>query len=353
MKRNISNSKLLKTTVLLLIYLAAAVVFAYAKEPARGPVQSIDGPGGSFYAHESITHWESGKNHERYQVFEPASPSVKKAGFVLMIHDRMTPDPEFYLGQIRHLCRKGWIVLFPFYQGTNQFERHYMFNVIRSTKDFMLKIFARGKIELDTSKFAITGVGCGAVLAVNTAACADYFGLPKPLAIMPVMPEHGFFKLLDLTGISRESRLLIISGDKAAPPNAQLAHDIFYTADRVKINNKALVYVLSDYYGQPPLMADQLSPLSPEKPNYEKFLVANRNTFIKAYKDEFSAPYTQGKPIDAYDWKVTYRLFDVLTDLTFNHNTDLAHLKKSKDLKNMGYWSDGKKLKNLIITDRP
>ncbi|MDD3000158.1 MAG: hypothetical protein PHF29_00200 [Candidatus Riflebacteria bacterium] len=352
MKRNISTSKF-RTTALLLIYLVTAVVFAYAKVPARGPVQSSDGPGSTFYVHESITHWESDKNHEKYHVFEPDSPSVEKAGFVLMIHDRMTPNPEFYMGQIRHLCRKGWIVLFPLYQGTNQFERHYMFNVIRSTKDFMLKIFARGKIELDREKFAITGVGCGAVLAVNTAACADYFGLPKPLAIMSVMPEYGFFKLLDLTGISRDSKLLVISGDRAAPQNAQLAHDIFYTADRVKIKNKALVYVLSDYYGQPPLIADQISPLSPENPDYERFLVANRNTYIKDYKDKFSATYTQSKPIDAYDWKVTYRMFDVLSDLVFTHNTDLTHLKKSKDLKNMGYWSDGKKLKNLIITDRP
>ncbi len=65
------------------------------------------------------------------------------------------------------------------------------------------------------------------------------------------------------------------------------------------------------------------------------------------------APYIKSKEIENFDWKADFRVFDMLTIAAFNLNSDLTPMKKSQELRSMGYWSDGKKVKPLIVTDRP
>lgn len=344
--------KSLRTAVLLLVF-AAVAMLAGAKELPAGPVQSMLGPGGRLYQHGNFSAWESGLAHERYHVFEPAEPAAKKAGIVLLIHDWLTSDPGYYMGQIRHLCRCGWVVVFPYYQGTGQFTRYWHANVVRSTKDFLQQAFARRGVELDHSRFAIIGHGAGAVLAANVAATSDYFGLPVPLALMMVMPHQRSLKLLDLTGISRRSRMIILTGDRVDEENARAAREIFYAADRVKTENKAFITALSDFYGQPPLVADELAPLSPETPQFERFIVENRYDFVKLFREEFHANTLRTRDIDAFDWNAAFRLFDALTYATFTLDQDLSAFKKAPELRFLGYWSDGRKLKGLIVGDRP
>lgn len=320
----------------------------------RGPFQELAGPGGRDYPHGGFTYWESGfMAHERYLVFEPAEPAPEKAGIVLFIHDYLTPSPEQYLGQIRHLCRKGWIVVFPFYEGTDQPSKHYLFNIVRSMKDFLQRSFERNKMQADTNKFAIYGHGSGGVLAANTAAVYDYFGMPLPRVLLVSMPDCAYTKMLDLSGISRETRMAVISGDRLTAEDAQGARDIFYTADRVKTVNKVFVIVQSDYYGQPPLIGDKKSGLSPEYPKKEKFVVKNHNEFLQTYKSKFFAPYIKADDIENFDWRINYRIFDMLSIAAFNLKSDLRPMKKSEELLSMGYWSDGRRIRSLIITDRP
>ena len=122
--RNIfSFSPKFNSNLYLYFIIAVIIVFScssvHAKKLKYGPVQEFAGPGGRDYKHRSFTTWESGIfPHERYMVFEPAEPTPEKAGLVLIIHDLLNPSPLSYMGQIRHLCRKGWIVLFPYYQGS-------------------------------------------------------------------------------------------------------------------------------------------------------------------------------------------------------------------------------------------
>lgn len=338
---------------LILLLLAVVPTAACAREVARGPVQSAMGPGGRNYLHADFTSWESGIAHERYQVFEPTGPAPASAGVVVLLHDWMATNPGYYLGQIRHLCRSGWVVVFPYYQGTGQFARFYHTNVVRSVKDFLQQAFARQKIEINRDRFAIIGHGAGGVLAANLAASSDYFGLPVPLALMVVTPYQRSIKLLDLTGISRRTRMIILCGDRVQEPVAQAAREIFYAADRVKTENKAFITALSDYYGQPPLVADELAALTPEEPEYERFIVENRNDFVGLFKEKFHARSLRTSHIDAFDWNGTFRLFDALTYATFTLDSDLSAFKKAPELRFLGYWSDGRKLKGLIVGDRP
>lgn len=319
---------------------------------AYGPVQPTEGPGGAMYQHASMTTWERGINHERYQVFEPSGPSLEKAGLVILLHDWLTEDPEYYMGLIRHLCRRGKVVLFPRFQGTGARDEDYHTNIVRTVKDFLLQSFARSGTQIDRDHVAMIGHGAGGVLAANVAATTDYFGLPRFATLLLLMPHQRSLKLLDLTGISRQTRMVIISGDRTDPVNDQTARDIFYAADRVKSDNKVFITVLSDFYGQPPLIADELAPLSPERPIYERLLVKRRYEYVKTFREPYVASSLRTQHIDSFDWFAIFRVFDAL-EQAFIQQTGLNVFKNTAELRFMGYWSDGKKLKGLIVTDRP
>lgn len=338
---------------LLLMLLLAGGNQLWANPLPAGPVQSMFGPGGELYSHEGFSRWESGKLHERYHVFEPTAPTLAKAGYVVLLHDWFANDPEYYLGLIRHLCRRGWVVFFPLYQGTGSLDRHWHTNVARSAKDFLQQAFIRAQVEIDRTKVVIIGHGAGGVLGANLAATSDYFGLPAPNALMVVMPHRRSLKLLDLSGISRDSKMVVITGDRVAETCEVTAREIFYAADRIKSDHKVFVTVLSDFYGQPPLVADEAAPLSPEKPEFARFIVENRYTFVKMFREKFHATTLRTDHIDAFDWFVLFRFFDALDQSASQNRSDLNLFKNSPELRSMGYWSDGKKMKGLIVTDRP
>lgn len=334
----------------LLLFSSAPMISA---ELPAGPVQSLVGPDGSIYNHESFTQWDFGKQHEKYHVFQPDQPSVKKAGLVILLHDWFAADPQFYAGLIRHLCRRGWVVLFPLYQGTGTLENTWHINVVRTAKDFLLQIFARKEIEIDRQKVFIIGHGAGAVLGANLAASADYFGIPAPAGLMFLMPNRGSIKLLDLSGISRKAKMVMITGDSVEEPNEHAAREIFYAADRVSSDNKIFVTVLSDHYGQPPLLADDLAPLSPERPEYERLIVKRRYEFVNMFKEKFHARSLRASHVDAFEWFVVFRFFDSLAGIIEGRPSGINIFKNTLELRFMGYWSDGRKLKGLIVTDRP
>jgi hypothetical protein len=334
-------------TVIFIVFfsLLATVQVEAAGELRYGPVQPTEGPGGKSYQHGEMTTWESGFRHERYQVFQPATPKPQKAGLVVLLHDWLTEDPQYYAGLIRHLCRRGNIVLFPHFQGTGAPDEDYHTNIVWIIKDFLLKSLARKDIEVELTRLSYIGHGAGAVLAAN-------FGLPKARTIILLTPHARSLKLLDLTGISRTTRLVIISGDEVAPENDLLAREIFYAADRVRSDKKIFITVLSDYYGQPPLIADEMAALSPERPLYERLVVKRRHEFVKTFRERSVAGTMRTQPIDAFDWLVIFRIFDAIEQL-YSGQPGLDIFKDSPQLRFMGYWSDGRKLKGLIATRRP
>jgi pimeloyl-ACP methyl ester carboxylesterase len=342
-----------KLLALCLLTFVCMIPAGFGKNLAAGPVQPSMGPGGTQYKHAKINAWQRGVSEEKYFVFEPASPAPEKAGLVVFLHDWLASDPGLYMAWIRHLCRKGWVVIFPRYQGTGEIEKTWLFHIARSCKDFLLENFKKDGIKIDTERFAVVGHGAGAVLAANLAATDSYFGLPRTKALLVVMPHQKNLKLLNLSTISNKTRMIVLTGDRVDVRNEQTAREIFYAADRVKTRNKTYVTVYSDYYGQPPLVADEKAPFAPELPKFERFVHANRYDFINLAKDRFHAHTVRTKPMDAFDWFATFRLFDALLQVTFSENFELNPLKDSPELRFMGYWSDGKKLKGLIAGDRP
>ncbi|MGM0599179.1 MAG: alpha/beta hydrolase family protein [Candidatus Rifleibacteriota bacterium] len=341
-----------KPVIVMLLFLFLLGQTVSAKDIA-GPVQPVRGAGGYNYSHQDISLWEKGVAEEQYFIFEPAKPTPKKAGVVVFLHDWLTSSPEYYMAWIRHLCKKGWIVFFPRYQGQGELEETWVFNVVRSCKDFFMENFKRNGIEIDKEKFAVFGHGAGAILGANVAAVDSYFGLPRTKALLLVTPHRKSLKLFDLSSISKFARMVVLTGDRVLEENENTAREIFYAADRIKTGNKIYITVYSDYYGEPPLVADEKAALAPESPVYERYVAANSNVFINLSKDKFHAPAVRSQPIDAFDYFATLRLGDALLKKAFNEDSELEIFHDNSTLRFMGYWSDGKKLRGMIAGDRP
>jgi len=175
--------------------------------------QPETGPGSATYAHESVIHTEHGRGAKAYHLYEPDEPRLETAPMIIFLHGLFGTMPMVYGGWIKHIVKKGNIVVFPIYQS--------LFSGINDVA-FSENAVASIKSAIDISetvpqldKMAFVGHSAGGFLAVNIAASAIDFGIPTPKAIMCVAPgKSPMFKLRDLDQIEPGTLLLTLAGDK-------------------------------------------------------------------------------------------------------------------------------------------
>jgi acetyl esterase/lipase len=305
----------------------------------RPPEQPKSGPGGAEYAHQKAVRSVHGAGVEQYWLFEPGEPAPPSAPLVVFNHGWMAVDPALYLGWIQHLCRRGAIVVFPKYQeGPLTAPWTFAQNAIHATQAAIQELKNPGHVAPDLGKFAIVGHSAGAALSADLAAQAASVGLPKPRAVMVVQPGRGaqrarnpFFPAADYAKIPADALLLVVVGDQDRIVADAAAKDIFRGATQVPRANKNYVVVQTDRHGEPPLVADHLSPCSPVVPHW----------------------FLPGRRIDALDFYAYWKLFDALTDCAFYGKSRECALGDTPQQRFMGTWSDGTHVQELAVTDNP
>jgi len=312
-----------------------------------------------FYAkrllYPKISGWRQQSLHGSYKVFEPELPdSVKNnSGIVLILHDALSPAPEHYAGFIRYLTATGWIVVFPFYSAPASTKGEHLYSAVWALKDFLQQYADLKKAPPPVDKFAVWGHGTGALLAANLSASYDYFGLPHPKALLLMTPKKSFGKLLDLTGISRETFMVVVVGDKMKRADIHFAAEMFHGTDRVPRANKLFVTVRSDMHGRPPLIADYSAPLSSVTRPSSPLFRTSEAEWILAFNRDFRSGYVHASPLTLYDFLVTFRIFDNLTSAALEERQGLKELLYSKEFSSMGYWTDGKRINPMKVTANP
>ena len=312
--------------------------FAFGEAP-RPPEQPKSGPGGSHYAHQKAVRSVHGTGVEQFWLFEPAEPTPQSAPVVVFNHGWMAIDPGIYLGWIQHICRRGAIVVFPKYQ-EGPFTAPWTFaqSTTNATKAALQELKNPGHVAPDLGKFAIVGHSAGGALAADMAALAASAGLPRPRAVMVVEPGRGaqkarnpFFPAADYKKIPADALLLVVVGDQDRMVGDASAKDIFLGAEAIPRENKNYIVVRTDRHGEPPLVADHMSPCSPIAPVW----------------------FLPGRRIDAIDYYAYWKLFDSLTDCAFfGKNREFA-LGNTPQQRFMGAWSDGTPVQELVVTDAP
>ena len=327
----------MKRVVAILAFLVGAA--ALGAQAPRPPEQPKSGPGGSECAHREMVRKSYGAGNAQYWIFEPAEPTPRSAPVVVFLHGWLAMDPAIYMGWIRHIVRRGAIVIYPRYQesaGTAPWT--FARNAVDATKQALERLKTPGHVAPDLAKFAIVGHSAGAALTADLAALAADNGLPPPKALMVVEPGRGpggrrnpFFAPADYAKIPADALLLVVVGDQDRVVGDACAKDIYQGMKQIPADHKSFIVVQTDRHGSPPLVADHLSPCAPERAHW----------------------FVLGQMIDALDYCGYWRLFDALTDCAFYGKNREYCLGNTPPQRFMGCWSDGTPVKELLVKEAP
>lgn len=335
--------KLLRSAILSL----AATSLCSAATP---PGQPASGPGGASYPHASVVMSAFGAGGQAYVLFEPQNPTPTNAPVIVFNHGWNGLNPASYGAWIRHLVRRGNVVIYPKYQASSLTPpREITTNAIVAIQDALARLSTEpGRVRPDTNRFAIVGHSAGGILTMNLAARAATNALPIPKALMSVEPgrtwtgsETTAIPLDALGGLPPGTLLLVVVGEDDATVRDVDGRKIFYGASSVPLDNKDFVTVRSDTHGTPDLDATHLMPCAVD------------NAFDDGSPKFPGSDLLGGFSTNALDFFGTWKLFDALTDAAFyGTNRDYA-LGNTPQQRFMGNWSDSRPVNELLVTDTP
>ena len=324
------------------------------------PTQPANGPGSYDYWHGGVFRTRIGAYDDKFYLFEPTNPYPKKAPVVIFLHGWSASTPEYYLLWIEHLCRRGSIVIFPTYMDPGEPISRYNLNVIRSVKEAFAVLSNGFHVEPDRDNVAVIGHESGGTIAANYGAACGHYKLPKPRALMVLMPSRspganigGNIEIYDLSKIREGTLMQVIVGEDDFNNGEETAREIFYSADCIRSHDKNYLTFLTDIHGSPALPADRWAPLCPKDPVLELEMDRRRNEFIHLYKSKKMARFVRSRGIDAMDYLGFWRLFDSLFIFAVTGEERDSALGNTEKQRFMGNWSDGIRIKGLLSTERP
>jgi len=337
--------RILRAVVGLVVALA---VLGAGGRRARPPKQPAKGPGGKDYAHGEVRETEVGKHSTKAWIFEPADPAPEKAPVVVFLHGWAVWWPEPYEKWIRHLVRRGNIVIYPKYQRSLvTLPTRMTDNAIEGVRNALKELHKPGHVRPDEIKFAVAGHSLGAVLAANIAVTADENDLPQPLAVMCVQPgdpKHAGAVgdaldevdlevksiIEDCSAIPKGTLMLVLVGDRDTIAGDITAKIIWEQIRHLPAADRDYVTMVTDTHSRRRgLVADHSCPLAPA------FFSVGR---VKA-------------KTDALDYYGTWKLLDGLLDAAFYGRNRHYALGDTPEQRCMGEWSDGTPVKKLDILD--
>jgi len=297
------------------------VLFAAGSAAAQSPPgQPSSGPGGSSYPHASYTVTSNGTGRLQYWVYQPASPKPASAPLVVFNHGYGAMDPSTYVAWLEHLVRRGNVVVYPRYQATLLTPPStYTDNAITAVKNAISWLQANAtRVQPQLNRFAIAGHSYGGPVTVNMANRWQSAGLPQPRVLMPVEPWHDNIDS-SLSGIPASVYMNCFVGDADTLAGRAGCDLIWDRTGQVSAANRDYVWMYSDTYGTPDLIANH------------------------------GAPATSG--VDALDWYGFWKAFDGLTDCAFFGTNCPYGLGNTAEHRNMGTWSNGTPVTPLLISD--
>ncbi|MEW5801611.1 MAG: alpha/beta hydrolase fold domain-containing protein, partial [bacterium] len=375
---SMSSRSLLFSLVSFVMIWSFLIAAAATAQAATAPSQPTEGPGGSDYAYSRITSSVYGRGDLKYYLYEPAGPKPETAPLIVFTHGWGGTNPSLSYGAwIKHLVRKGNIVVYPVYQSAISMLNgsRYTSNCVKAVLDAIQVLESEGHVKPDLDKFATVGHSVGGVLAANIAAVAKKSGLPAPKAVMSVEPGNTPMPPLeDLSLIPQDALLITVVGDKDTVVGCKDAQKIFTKTSQIPLENKDYIMMVSDNSGTPNLTANHFAPtcwapLTISMPGFDlgDFMPGFGSALSDSADDgsydaeALGSPDSSGSDMgtslgfgaDALDYYGTWKLFDALTDAAFYGKNREYALGDTPQQRFMGNWSNGKPVNELIVTDDP
>jgi len=327
----------------LLPALAVLLAFTYTNSFSQSqPTQPTSGPGGSDYPFGGVTQYDYGtnRNGEDFWLYEPNTPTPDSANVVVFIHGLGETNPKLYGAFIKHLVRKGNIVIYPRYQRTLDFTTQIAeFNdsCAKGIKKALDTIQQPGHVKGRIENYFILGHSVGGVLTADMSMLYAQYGLPKPRAAFSMQPGAANYLMSSYYLFPSDVPYLILVSQDDAVVGTAPGTTIYNQSVNAPTSHKNLVHTYQDNHGSPAVTATHFDPLAGDA----AFDNGETNLFILA---------SGNGPVDAFDWYGTWKLQDALMDCALhNQNCEYA-FGDTPEQHGMGSWSDGTPVRILEIT---
>ncbi len=309
--------------------------------PVNQPEQPLWGPGGAEYSHQSVVFKDFAAEPDGYWLFEPDEPKPDSARVVVFVHGYGGYNPMIYGSWIKHLVRKGNIVIYPRYQKDMLSPNPDKFadNVSKAIRDALQELQKEGHVKPDTSHFSMVGHSYGGVVTADLAINFEEHDIPKPEAIMLCAPGSGRFKggrLSSYEAMPEDVKMLILVSNDDWVVGDEFGLKVFNEAKNATQRNLLRQY--ADPHGTPQIEAQHNQCYSLD------------TLFDCGIRNYTSKKALKVSTLDAVDFYGYWKLFDALLDCTRSGlNCNYAFGGAAEQI-SLGNWSDGTPVKVLEVT---
>lgn len=332
------------TNLRLVLPAIAFLIIQYFPSPSNDiapPVQNLTGPGGMEYVCDSVRFLSYADQPDGYWLFEPIGEDIDSAHVVVFTHGYGAYNPMVYGDWIRHIVRKGNIVIFPRYQKnlTSPKTKSFVKNTTKGIQDALMELdTGKNHVQPIAGAISLVGHSYGGVISANLAVNYKALGLPKPNVVLLCSPGSGPFKggVLDsYEKMPEDTRLLIMVSEHDRIVKDKLGKKIYETA--VNTPSRNLIRQFADNHGDPSIDAGHNESYSLNK------------AFDSGVRNVTSKRASRVSSLDAVDYFGYWKLFDALLDCSRSDlNCEYAFGNTEKQ-RFMGKWSDGQAVKELEI----
>lgn len=291
--------------------------------------------------HADVASFELGHGALSYWLFEPRGPEPAVAPVIVFNHGWLAVNPGAYGAWIEHLVRSGNVVVFPRYQAdTFTPPADFLPNALQAVTD-ALSVLSTGKghVRPDRARFALIGHSAGGNLAAQMAAMAVEARLPRPRALVLMMPgEVQPSRGPDLAAIPADTLLVVAVAEQDRVVGDLRAREIFAEATAVPKSRKKYLLYRSDRHGEPRLIAHHLAP------------TAATGRFDSG--DGLFLDFQMGQAeVNALDHAGFWRLADLTLAAAFSGQTLDEATNRGVLLRSLGTWPDGEPITSPVVGD--
>lgn len=309
-------------------------------DPVTFPDQPAEGPGGAEYVCDAVLFQDFAQEADGYWLFEPVGANVDSAHVVVFVHGYGGYNPMIYGQWIRHIVRKGNIVIYPRYQ-KNVFSprpKKFAKNVSTAIRGALTELEKEGHVKPIVSNLAMVGHSYGGVVSADLAIHFAEHEIPPPKVVLLCAPGSGQLKggrLEDYGGMPADVSLLVVTHEGDWVVGDEFAQKVFKEATAVEKRN--LIHQKPDDHGEPRITADHNEAYSLDM------------EFDSGARNYTSKKALRMATVDVVDYYGYWKLFDAM--LACDRSGEYCEVAfGSTDAQvGLGEWSDGKPILPLEV----
>ncbi len=313
---------------------------AHSIDRPTQPPQPASGPGGAEYRYDSVLYFDQAKKPEGFWLFAPQGAATDTLPVVVFLHGYGGYNPMIYGAWIRHLVRKGQIVIFPRYQRNlwSPSPDKFPDNTAQGILDALAFLRKHALPQPDLAHLSYIGHSYGGVIAANLSIRAAEYDLPTPEAVFLCAPGSGPFdgaRLDSYADFPSETKLLILTGENDQVVGEEFAWKVFNEAVHTPWRNLLRQY--KDPYGQPPVGAGHNQSYAPDL------------AFDSGMRNPTARRALRHGRVNAVDYYGYWKLADALLACARTGTWCETAFGGTEAQRSLGTWSDGTPIRPLDV----